>query len=320
MIVQIITWSHVDLVFKKNLTELGAEVIVNRYTHSSRWNSNRRSYFLEFLNLIFFIFNAWIRGHGKTKVFFGHHLTRLFYFLPSVGKSFYVYNELPRLTGLLSVFDKLIFLNARNVFVSSSPRKKLLSRWGFNVDSVGVLENCTVSLIPAVVRAREETPRISYSGTISSKRFHKNARLVFDRMRERRVDLKIWSHYVEDGLENWVGKFEVSTLGESDCVIAEMSHSNVGLLVYAQHSPNDLYAAPLKIYEYVACGMKVAWLGANPGLFELSQQFPSLFVPEDKLFEPIIFDAAYFEARERFLLNGMDSNLEFAKKVVKADY
>ena len=71
-----------------------------------------------------------------------------------------------------------------------------------------------------------------------------------------------------------------------------------------------LYAAPLKIYEYVNMGLRVISLLPNKGIDAMKQRYPELFV--DTYLNSYSDDYSpevYGKARKAFLTEAIDTNL-----------
>ena len=314
----LITWSHVDLAFVKMLESKTENFKIYRYQHHKLWNSPQRSYFKELLNIArFAALIAWY-GLFSNRVIFGHHLCRLCFLLPSFKESFYIYNELPNLNkkNILSLYDRLIFRLVNHSFVSSKSRKELLDLQGFNVDKTAIIENVIFQEIKPIYVNREiQEPKIIYIGSVNGRRFHEKAQNELVKLSEIGKSVDVYSHFIDFNFHftseifQYKGEFNNA---EYDDI---MSKYHVGLLTYGLDNMNDLFAAPLKIYEYVNSGMKLLCISENHGLDAVQTQYPNLFVTPSELKDGIFYSDAYYTQREAFLNNAILSNKHFFHKI-----
>ena len=162
----------------------------------------------------------------------------------------------------------------------------------------------------------QEPTKIVYSGTVSKGRFNDIAlKLIEVCQRDRKID--IYSHYVEDGLLLNPDFFNFKGSVSHSRMLDLLQNYNVGMLTYAIDNNNDLYAAPLKLYEYVNAYMKVLVIGENPGLEEVRQHYPNLFVDIARIEEPLVFDSNYMSERSELLRNAINTNIDLVNQLME---
>ena len=147
----LVSWAHVDLCFTQILQEkYGMKVSILRYQHDKNWNTNTRSYCLNYLNIVKFSLRVIRVNISNPTIYFGHHLCRIFGFFNIINKrSYYVYNELPKLdNGIIAKYDRFLFKSIKNIYVSSYPRRLLLKKRRYDISNCQVVENITFTDIP----------------------------------------------------------------------------------------------------------------------------------------------------------------------------
>ncbi len=314
----LVSWSHVDLAFVEILkNKYNFDVKILRYKHHISWNSSSRSYFKNLFNLIYFVFKALFSIRGKVSIFFGHHLCRIFFiFVKLTKKSFFIYNELPSLKkGPTSYLDKLIFKNVEHIFVSNKSRLKLLKANSFDTSKCNVLENITFDK-PSEMKVRASKRNAIFIGTISYKRFGSHASKALESVINEASSVDILPSFVDrkfkesfDGVR-WlegVSHPEVNNL---------LKDYGFGILSYENDSHNNIYAAPLKIYEYVNMGLRVISLLPNEGIDSIKKKYPELFV-DNKLnsYSQGYTTDAFIRARKAFLNDAIKTNQDFADTI-----
>lgn len=314
----LVSWSHVDLAFVEVLkNEYAFNVKIIRYSHHPSWNSDSRSYIKNLFNLICFSFKTLFYIRGRVSIFFGHQLCRIFFIFTFIAKkSFFVYNELPMIrNNIVSYFDRFIFKNVANIYVSNYSRLNLLKKNSFNIQNCKILENITFN-DPYTIKERLLNNNAIFIGTISNKRFGNQAIRALEDVINKASSVDILPSYVDRKFKKksidvkWldtVPHYEVNDL---------LKKYEFGILSYENDSYNNFHAAPLKLYEYVNMGLRVISLLPNEGIDAVKRKYPELFV--DTKLNSYSSDYSlenYKKARQAFLNQAIETNLNFAKSV-----
>lgn len=313
--VLLVSWSHVDLAFKSMLEDnLEDDLTFYRFSHHESWNSAERSYLKNISHIFSQIKDVWGLSRGKEVVLFGTNLCRIFFPLIYSGVH-YVYNELPSVRfGLLGLYDRLVFLLSKHVYVSSSSRADLLSKRWFNSERLGVLENTTFSNIDFYDGSDSRINKAIFIGAVANRRFGPLAQLQLEEMINSGIGVDILPSFIKYGFNFSNPKVKILDGVPHHLVNSIISQYKFGILAYEPVSLNNYYAAPLKIYEYVNAGLRVISLLENEGIDSIRKKYPALFFDPKN---PVYYvDEEYQSMRKQFLMAAIDSNQLFVDKVL----
>lgn len=281
----IVYWAGTLLNFVNELSDRaklqGINIELIRVSHHHTWFKKRnvRSFIINFFYLSTVFIKILSTRHNITVIFGINAVRILTLFLISKSK-YLVFNELPVLnkSKLLFFYDKYIFKNFKNCYVSSELRKDLVLRSYDIFTNLGVLSN-----IPSLPEfpVQEKREDIMYAGHINSQRMDADFEKLKSFSHQIGGKIHLYGHKSYEDFDKDIFDYK----GQLDhlSMIKKMSDYNYGLLMYPQENLNNEFCTPIKIYEYLAYGCKPVSVKRNKGLLWFEENYPGtiLFLDEN---------------------------------------
>lgn len=268
---------------------------------------------------------AMTQFNSSKVVFFGTNLNRIFFifFIFSKKRAFFVYNEMPELNKRNPIYyiDKFVFLFFKsNVYLSNFSRAEHVKLMYSLPNMPGILENYSAyDLCGYNPKCFSQRGSSIFVGSVSSKRFGEEFLAKF-----KKLSLILGSKATAYALNDFEVSREFSDFIdfkspiEHSKVLQVLEEYKFGILTYYTGDVNYDLCAPLKIYEYVYAGCVLISLNKNRSLVSLAELYPNLILFLDDITdgELIVDEKLYASDRERFLKSGIDSNINFANRVI----
>ena len=149
-----------------------------------------------------------------------------------------------------------------------------------------------------------------YSGLVNKARFHEMNEKLKNILEPThfRVDVYGWKERefsLNEEYFNYKGYFDQKEISNL------LVNYKYAILQYPKSDYNNDYCAPLKIYEYLACGCIILSVNKNYGLMELEDKYPGIIY---------FLDDIYLQDSERGLENLIFSKLSAEKCIKEAHY
>lgn len=317
MKVVLVSWSHVDLAFKKVLEKnICTEFTYFKFTHHVDWNTSKRSRIKNIIHILIQLIYVFRISRKARVIYFGTNLCRLLFPFSNNISTYFIYNELPSTSfGVLTIYDRLVFYFSKNIFVSSESRSVLLNSIGFKTKHVGILENITFSEIRLTnLHQKNSWNKAILIGTIDKTRFGIETRKHLNALAERGLQIDVLPSRIDFGTDIDSKNIQFLNPVPHDQVLDLIEKYDIGILAYEPVSDNNIYAAPLKLYEYVNAQLRILSLFPNIGIDSVKEKFPALFTSYN--FDSEFDIDTYLDQRNKFLCNALASNLEFAKLIL----
>ena len=160
-----------------------------------------------------------------------------------------------------------------------------------------------------------------FSGSVTRKRFSENdIEKVAYIANNIAKPIDVYGDVVEDIFPGFIPYLSFKGKVDHSIMLEIMQDYKYGVLSYYTDDLNYDFCAPLKLYEYLACGCRVISLNKNNGLIALSERYPALIsfvssdVNDNKYFDQNLVE--FINQRESFLSNAISSNWQFARCIV----
>ncbi len=318
MKILLVSWSHVDLIFKKFLlARVGGELISLRFSHHPTWNTPNRSYLRNALHIMNLLVRAIFQGYGTIRIVFGTNSCRFLFPLFLSRRTFYIFNELPQESyGFLGLYDRLIFCCSKNIAVSTEARRKLLDRLGYKSSHVQILENITFDTVFNLPPVSRDQKRGVLIGTLDKTRFGEEAVKILYDLTSNGMQVDVYASLIERGLQLDCPGVRFLAPLPHDLMLSKLTEYDFGILSYEPVSLNNFYAAPLKLYEYVNAGLRVVSLFHNAGIESVRLQYPDLFCDSPLL--PGGANQGYARDRHTFLSSAIEGNRSYADEITSS--
>lgn len=315
----LVTFSHVDLSFVRELQdELGDQFLIYRFKHSDKWRNERKGLFRNVFQILKDVLCIVFKHKEVPIIIFGTSLCRLFFFLRKRNSCYYIFNELPSISGsIIGIFDKLVFKKETWVFVSSNSRKIILGASNFLIDNCEVLENITFTEIYPIEGVLETSTKRKaiFIGTIDASRFGTRTKYLLTDLIKTGIEVDILPSHTGNFKDlEMLGVVVLNPISNSE-ILDVLRNYNIGILSYEATSMNNYFSAPLKFYEYVNAGLKVLNLHENAGIDYFKFRFPSLFY--DLSDNYIKYNEEFFSDRKLLLQEAIESNKKFSVNVLE---
>lgn len=315
----LVSWSHVDLAFKKFIEhEIGEGFVFFRFSHHHDWNTFNRSIIKNFFHIGKQLLEIIKISRNSEIILFGTNLCRMLFPVLGAKKAFYIYNELPSFSSkLLMFYDQFIFSSADKIYLSSDARRDLIEKIGFNTKRVRVIENITFSSFEQLLFKDGEHKDIKKAiliGTLDETRFGGDVIKLLNSLISEGFSVDVLPSSIKRGLNIHYNGINFLDPIPHEEVISLLKKYDYGILAYEPSSLNNDYAAPLKLYEYINAGLKVICLLPNKGMDAIKINYPTLIFDLNKT-ENFSFDQ-YLLERSLFLESALSGNKQFANSVV----
>lgn len=312
----LVSWSHVDLAFTIYLSEyLKNKFKIYRYSHHKDWTSKNRSYIKNFWHILKKIFYTLILVRGSQRIFFGTNLCRFFFPFYGNRNTIYIYNELPCLKySFLGLYDRLIFRLSKKIYVSSEQRKFLLKEYKFFINNVHVLNNITFNKIDKIDFNKNFGKKIIFIGNVCDTRFGSSTKNIIEKYIKCGYTVDVLASHIQRNFTLSIDGIKYLSAVPHNEIPDLLRHYDFGLISYEPTSLNNIYAAPLKIFEYVNAGLRIISIHHNNGIDSIFKLYPNLFFNIDSIESSN--QEFYMNDRNKFLSDAIYNNLIFSRDVI----